>query len=134
MFLHRSGLNISENFRQTFPHFFGKILQKIVMFEFFSVISAQILMKIYRNFADIFCFVKCSMLKISEFFEFSSENYLVLNFARTLPPCSLFPFSFHSCGPFLYFGSNAASLKWFFSRRCFSWFSLDSKNSDRNRI
>ena len=52
----------------------------------------------------------------------------------SLPQCSLFPFSFHSCGPFLYFGSNAASLKWFFSRRCFSWFSLDSKNSDRTPI
>ena len=52
----------------------------------------------------------------------------------SLPQCSLFSFSFHSCGPFLYFGSNAASLKWFFSRRCFSWFSLDSKNSDRTPI
>ena len=49
----------------------------------------------------------------------------------SLPQCSLFPFSLLSCGPFLYFGSTAASLKWFFSRRCFSWFSLDSKNSDR---
>ena len=54
--------------------------------------------------------------------------------SASLPQCSMFPFSFHSCGPFLYFGSNAASLKWFFSRRCFSWFSLDSKNSDRTPI
>ena len=52
----------------------------------------------------------------------------------SLPQCSLFPFSLLSCGPFLYFGSTAASLKWFFSRRCFSWFSLDSKNSDRTPI
>ena len=54
--------------------------------------------------------------------------------SASLPQCSLFPFSFHSCGPFLYFGSDAASLKWFFSRRCFSLFSLDSKNSDRTPI
>ena len=32
----------------------------------------------------------------------------------SLPQCSLFPFSLLSGGPFLYFGSNAASLKWFF--------------------
>ena len=50
----------------------------------------------------------------------------------SLHQCSLFPFSPLSCGPFLYFGSTAASLKWFFSRRCFSWFSLDSKNSEKN--
>ena len=30
------------------------------------------------------------------------------------PQCSLFSFSLLSCGPFLYFGSHAASLKWFF--------------------
>ena len=53
MLLHRSDLNISENFRQTFFAFFGKILQKFVIFEFFSVIFAQILMKFYRNFANI---------------------------------------------------------------------------------
>ena len=52
----------------------------------------------------------------------------------SLPQCSLFSFSLLSCGPFLYFGSHAASLKWFFSQRCFSWFSLDSKNSDRTLI
>ena len=54
MLLHRSDLNISENFRQTFSHFSAKFknLQKFVMFEFFSVIFAQILMKFCRNFAD----------------------------------------------------------------------------------
>ena len=55
MLLHRSDLNISENFRQKFSHFlsfFGKILPKFVVFEFFSVIFAQILMKFCRNFAD----------------------------------------------------------------------------------
>ena len=55
MLLHRSDLNISEIFRQTFSHFFaffGKILQKFVIFEFFSLIFAQILMKFCRNFAD----------------------------------------------------------------------------------
>ena len=53
MLLHRSDLNISESFRQTFSHFFGKCLQKFVIFEFVSVIFAQILMKFCRNFADI---------------------------------------------------------------------------------
>ena len=56
MLLHRSDLNISENFRQTFSHFFnvfGNILQKFVFFEFFSLIFVQILMKFSRNFADI---------------------------------------------------------------------------------
>ena len=51
MLLHRSDLNISENFRQTFSHFLAK-LQKFVIFEFFSLIFAQILMKFCRNFAD----------------------------------------------------------------------------------
>ena len=52
MLLHRSDLNISEIFRQNFSHFFSKNLQHFVIFEFFSVIFAQILMKFYRNFAD----------------------------------------------------------------------------------
>ena len=41
MLLHRSDLNISEKFRQTFSHFLAKliqILQKFVFFEFFSLI------------------------------------------------------------------------------------------------
>jgi len=56
MLLHRSDLNISENFRQTFSHFsakFGKI-HYFNIFELFSVIFAQILINFYRNFADIF--------------------------------------------------------------------------------
>ena len=53
MLLHRSDLNISENFRQFFFAFFGKHLQEFIIFEFFSLIFAQILMKICRNFADI---------------------------------------------------------------------------------
>ena len=52
MLLHRSDLNISENIRQFFFAFFGKNLQKFVIFEFFSLIFAQILMKFCRNFAD----------------------------------------------------------------------------------
>ena len=55
MLLHRSDLNISEKNRQTFSHsfnFIGNILQKFVIFEFFSLIFAQILMKFCRNFAD----------------------------------------------------------------------------------
>ena len=51
MLLHRSDLNISEIFRQTFSHFW-QTLQKFVIFEFFSLIFAQILMKFCRNFAD----------------------------------------------------------------------------------
>ena len=51
MLLHRSDLNISENFRQTFSHFLA-IFAKFVIFEFFSLIFAQILMKFCRNFAD----------------------------------------------------------------------------------
>ena len=53
MLLHRSDLNISETFRQKFSHFLVKFLQKFVIFEFFSVIVAQMLMKFCRNFADI---------------------------------------------------------------------------------
>ena len=44
MLLHRSDLNISEIFRQTF-RIFRQNLQKFVIFEFFSLIFAQILMK-----------------------------------------------------------------------------------------
>ena len=51
MLLHRSDLNISENFRQNFSHFWQN-LQNFVIFEFFSLIFAQILMKFCRNFAD----------------------------------------------------------------------------------
>ena len=40
MFLHRSDLNISENFRQILT-----IRKNFVIFEFFSLIFAQILMK-----------------------------------------------------------------------------------------
>ena len=54
MFLHRSDLNISEICRQNFSHFFHwQILQKFVIFEFFSLIFAQILMKFCPTFADI---------------------------------------------------------------------------------
>ena len=68
MLLHRSDLNISEIFRQIFlgaqaveealrkdrecPVIFWQNLQKFVIFEFFSLIFAQILMKFCRNFAD----------------------------------------------------------------------------------
>ena len=37
MLLHRSDLNISESFRQTFLAFIGKFLQKFDMFEFFKI-------------------------------------------------------------------------------------------------
>ena len=52
MLLHRSDLNISEIFVNFF-RIFWQNLQKFVIFEFFSLIFAQILMKFCRNFADI---------------------------------------------------------------------------------
>ena len=61
MLLQRSDLNISENFRQTFSHFLAKVLQKFVIFELFSLIFAQILMKFSRNFADILENVEISL-------------------------------------------------------------------------
>ena len=67
--LHRSDLNTSEIFRQTFSHFFaffGKNLQIFVIFEFFSLIFAQMLMKFCRNFADILENVE--ILKFQNFF------------------------------------------------------------------
>ena len=76
MLLHRSDLNISENFRQFlflfFKLFFGKFLQKFVIFEFLSLIVDQILIKFCRNFADIL--EKNLMLKFSKFIQCSSEN------------------------------------------------------------
>ena len=48
MLLHRSDLNILENFRQFVRIFW----QTFVIFEFFSLIFALILMKFCRNFAD----------------------------------------------------------------------------------
>ena len=53
MLLHRSDLNISEIFRQIFSHLLvSRSLQNFIIFEFFSLIFAQILMKFCRNFAD----------------------------------------------------------------------------------
>ena len=52
MLLHRSDLNISENVRQTFSNSSANFA-KFVIFELFSAIFAQMLMKLYRNFADI---------------------------------------------------------------------------------
>ena len=47
---------ISENFLQTFSHFLAEFCKNslfYVIFEFFSLIFSQILMKFCRNFADI---------------------------------------------------------------------------------
>ena len=52
MLLQRSDLNISETFRQKFSHFLAKICKKFIIFEFFSLMFAQMLMKFCRNFAD----------------------------------------------------------------------------------
>ena len=51
MLLHRSDLNISENVVKLFRIFWHNFA-KFVIFEFFSLIFAQILMKFCRNFAD----------------------------------------------------------------------------------
>ena len=54
------------------------MLQKFIIFEFFLVIFAQILMKFYRNFADsqadILENVEIQNFEFSEIFEFSSED------------------------------------------------------------
>ena len=53
MLLHRSDLNTSAKIRRIFSDFCSlKKLQNFVIFEFFSLIFAQILMKFCRNFAD----------------------------------------------------------------------------------
>ena len=49
MLLHRSDLNISENVRQTFPHFLAKFCKKSFLKKFFSLIFAQILMKFWEE-------------------------------------------------------------------------------------
>ena len=56
MLLHRSDLNISEKFRQTFSHLFWQILNfaKFTHFRKFFIEFAQSLMKFCRNFANIF--------------------------------------------------------------------------------
>ena len=56
MLLHRSDLNISENVRQFVSHFSAKckMLQNLHIFENFSLNFPQSLMKICRNFANIF--------------------------------------------------------------------------------
>ena len=51
MLLHRSDLNMSEIFRQFFPHFLANFAKSRFL-KFFSLIFAQILMKFCRNFAD----------------------------------------------------------------------------------
>ena len=71
MLLHRSDLNISKKivklFRMFWQHF-AKIRFLILFIDF-----ARILMKFCRNFADIL-----ENVEISEIFEFSYENSLIL--------------------------------------------------------
>ena len=50
-------------------------MQKFVIFEFFSLIVAQILMKFCRNFAD-----NLENIEISEIFEFSRANSYLKEF------------------------------------------------------
>ena len=52
MLLHRSDRNISEKNRQTFSHFLENFA-KFVFLKILFIDFAQILMKFYRNFADI---------------------------------------------------------------------------------
>ena len=73
MLLHRSDLNISETFRHFFSHFLAKNLQKFVIFKFFSLIFAQILMKFCRNFAD-----NLEDVEIFWIFSFSRVNFRIL--------------------------------------------------------
>ena len=67
MLLHRADLNISEIFRQCF-RIVQQILPRFVMFEFFSLMFAQILTNFCRNFADIL-----EMLKFSEILNFLAK-------------------------------------------------------------
>ena len=71
MLLHRSDLSYFRKFSSNVFRIFRQNFTKIRYFEFFSSIFAQILMKFYRNFADILG--KFLMLKISEIFEFSTK-------------------------------------------------------------
>ena len=66
MLLHRSDLNISENIVKLF-RIFWQHFARIRFLKFLSLIFAQILMKFCRNFENV-------EIKISEIFEFSSEN------------------------------------------------------------
>ena len=72
MLLHRSNLNISEKFRQTFPHF-----STFFNIQYFSLNFGQILMILFRNFADI-------SENGSIFWMFSIFWRKFLNFARIL--------------------------------------------------
>ena len=58
MLLHRSHLNISEKFRQTFC-IVRQNFANIRFFDFFSLILAQIFMKFCRDFANIKYVRKC---------------------------------------------------------------------------
>ena len=69
MLLHRSDLNISEKIRQTSSQFSAN-LKKIVIFEFFSLIFAQMLMKFYPNFANILENVDMIKIFYREFLNF----------------------------------------------------------------
>jgi|OM-RGC.v1.036222456 hypothetical protein len=62
MLLHRSDLNLSEKIVIFFFAFFGKIenLQNLLIFEKIPLNFAQSLMKICRNFANIFGHVENS--------------------------------------------------------------------------
>ena len=74
-----------KNFVKLF-RIFRQILQEFIIFEFFSVIVAQILMKFYRIFQKMLLgsFPNCSfkakkqfkkMLNFSEIFEFAKEKF-----------------------------------------------------------
>ena len=72
MLLHRSDLNISKKFRQTFSHFLAKLCKarflKILFIDF-----AQILMKFRRNFADILENVEIKVFRIFNFLNFLAK-------------------------------------------------------------
>ena len=72
MLLHRSDLNISEDFRQTFSNFSEKNCE-IRLFLFFSVIFAQNLMKFDRNFANVLGNVE--ILNFLNFLNFLAKHF-----------------------------------------------------------
>ena len=70
-------------------------MQKFVIFEFFSLIFAQILMKFCRNFADVLENVEINFSEIFEFFSLIFAQILMKfyrNFADVLENIEIFEF------------------------------------------
>ena len=147
MLLHRSDLNISEIFRHFFSHFLAKFA-KIHYFWILFTDFAQILMKFCRNFANIFENVENNIpeflnfrAKVPELSSFEGVHIIFWIGARACPYSRVVSrspprFLRAVCFPFLGFPAAPSCtmgrmlLRW----SGFSWFSTDSKNSERTLI